>query len=333
MGKTFIIAEAGVNHNGELSRALQLCNAAREAGADAVKFQTWKTERIVTDSARMAAYQKENTAASDDSQYRMLKALELSYEDFRTIRDHCCEIGIQFLSTPDEVESLRFLVELGVPLIKVGSGEVTNIPYLRQIGSTGKRVILSTGMSTLDQVRLAYETLRMAGAPEVALLHCTTNYPCPMEEVNLRAMLTLKESFGCEVGYSDHTMGIEVSVAAVALGASIIEKHFTLDRNLPGPDHKASIEPDEFAAMVRAIRHIEAALGDGIKRPNPSEQANAEVVQKSILAARPIRKGELLTEENLTVKRAGAGISPVRWDEVVGTEAQYDFETDEAIRL
>lgn len=333
MGKTFIIAEAGVNHNGELSRALQLCNAAREAGADAVKFQTWKTERIVTDSARMAAYQKENTAASDDSQYRMLKALELSYEDFRTIRDHCCEIGIQFLSTPDEVESLRFLVELGVPLIKVGSGEVTNIPYLRQIGSTGKRVILSTGMSTLDQVRLAYETLRMAGAPEVALLHCTTNYPCPMEEVNLRAMLTLKESFGCEVGYSDHTMGIEVSVAAVALGASIIEKHFTLDRNLPGPDHKASIEPDEFAAMVRAIRHIEAALGDGIKRPNPSEQANAEVVQKSILAARPIRKGELLTEENLTVKRAGAGISPVRWDEVVGTEAQCDFETDEAIRL
>ena len=333
MSKTFIIAEAGVNHNGELSRALQLCDAAREAGANAVKFQTWKTERIVTASARMAAYQKENTAASDDSQYRMLKALELSYEDFRTIRDHCREIGICFLSTPDEVESLRFLVELGVPLIKVGSGEVTNIPYLRQIGATGKRVILSTGMSTLDQVRLAYDTLLWAGAPEVALLHCTTNYPCPMEEVNLRAMLTLKESFGCEVGYSDHTMGIEVSVAAVALGASIIEKHFTLDRNLPGPDHKASIEPDEFAVMVRAIRHIETALGDGIKRPNPSEQANAEVVQKAILAARPIRRGELLTEENLTVKRAGGGISPVRWDEVVGTEAHFDFDTDEAIRL
>lgn len=330
--KVFIIAEAGVNHNGSLSRALELCDAAKEAGADAVKFQTWKTEKIVTERARMAAYQKENLGA-DDSQFAMLKALELSYEDFRAIREHCRAIGIEFLSTPDEEESLRFLVSLGLPLVKVGSGEVTNIPYLRQIGECRLPVILSTGMSTLEQVKVAYQTLLDAGAPEVALLHCTTNYPCPMEEVNLRAMLTLKESFGCAVGYSDHTMGIEVPVAAVALGAQIIEKHFTLSRELPGPDHKASLEPSELKAMVQAVRNIETALGDGEKRPNASEKANAQVVQKSILAACPIRKGEVLTADKLTVKRAGGGLSPVCWDSVVGTVAQYDFDTDEAIRL
>ena len=328
----YIIAEAGVNHNGKLDLALKLCDAAKEAGVDAVKFQTWKTENIVTASARQAAYQTENTG-KEESQYDMLKGLELSYDHFRTIQDYCKKIGIDFLSTPDEEESLEFLVSLGLPFIKVGSGEVTNIPYLRKIGSCKKPVILSTGMSNIAQVALAYDTLLQAGADGVSLLHCTTNYPCPYNEVNLNAMITLREAFKCKVGYSDHTMGIEVPVAAVAMGAEIIEKHFTLDKNMEGPDHKASLEPAELKQMVQQIRNIEVALGDGIKRPNKSESENAKVVQKSILAKRPIKKGEILTEDILTVKRAGEGISSVHWDMVIGTKALQDYEIDEPITL
>lgn len=329
----YIIAEAGVNHNGRLDLALKLCDAAKEAGVDAVKFQTWKTENIVTASSRQAAYQTENTGV-EESQYDMLKKLELSYTQFEEIQQYCEKIGIDFLSTPDEEESLEFLMNtLHLPLVKIGSGEVTNIPYLRTIASYKKPIILSTGMSTLAQVAMAYDTLLNAGAPSVSLLHCTTNYPCPYDEVNLRAMQTLKDSFKCQVGYSDHTMGTEIPVAAVAMGAEIVEKHFTLDRNMEGPDHKASLEPQELKIMVQQIRHIESALGDGIKRPNKSEAENAKVVQKSILAKRIVKKGELLSADNMVVKRAGAGISSVHWDLVVGTQAQYDFDIDEPIKF
>ena len=329
----YIIAEAGVNHNGRLDLALKLCDAAKKAGVDAVKFQTWKTENIVTASAKQAVYQTENTGV-EESQYDMLKKLELSYTQFEEIQQYCKKIGIDFLSTPDEEESLDFLMnKLHLPWVKIGSGEVTNIPYLRTIASYQKPVILSTGMSTLAQVATAYDTLLNAGAPSVSLLHCTTNYPCPYNEVNLRAMQTLKDAFKCQVGYSDHTMGIEIPVAAVAMGAEIIEKHFTLDRNMEGPDHKASLETQELKLMVQQIRHIETALGDGIKRPNKSESENAKVVQKSILAKRAIKKGELLSSDNLIVKRAGAGISSAYWDVVVGTQAKYVFDIDEPIRF
>lgn len=332
--KTYIIAEAGVNHNGRLDLAIRLCDVAKEAGVDCVKFQTWKTEKICTVSAAMAKYQKENVRVKHESQFDMLKRLELSYDDFERIKQYCEKIGVDFLSTPDEAESLDFLMNrLQLPLVKIGSGEVTNIPYLRKIASYGKPVILSTGMSTLAQVATAYDTLMTAGAPSVSLLHCTTNYPCPMDEVNLQAMQTLKEAFKCQVGYSDHTMGIEVPIAAVAMGAEIVEKHFTLDRTMDGPDHKASLEPQELKAMVNAIRNIEMALGDGIKRPNKSEAECAKVVQKSILASHPIKKGETLTENNLTVKRIGQGISSVHWDMVVGGIAIKDYDTDDPIQL
>mgnify|MGYP002624867343 FL=1 len=330
---TYIIAEAGVNHNGRLDLALKLCDAAKEAGVDAVKFQTWKTENIVTANARQAAYQTENTGI-EESQFDMLKKLEMSYEHFKLIQEHCHKIGIEFLSTPDEEESLEFLMnELNLPLIKVSSGEVTNLPFLRKMGAYRKPVILSTGMSTMAQSALAYDTLMQAGASGVSVLHCTTNYPCPMDEVNLKAMVTLRNALKCKVGYSDHTMGIEVPVAAVALGAEIIEKHFTLDRTMEGPDHKASLEPDELKLMVQQIRNIEKALGDGVKQPNKSEAENAKVVQKSILARVPIRKGTVLTEELLTVKRAGEGITANHWDIVVGTHATKDYNVDEPIEL
>lgn len=329
---TYIIAEAGVNHNGQLDLALQLCDAAKAAGVDCVKFQTWQTEKIVTRKAEKATYQSENTNDADESQFDMLKKLELSYEDFRIIQEYCKKIGIDFLSTPDEEYSLAFLMnELNLPLIKIGSGEVTNIPYLRQIASYGKPVILSTGMATLAQVATAYDTLLAAGAPSVTLLHCTTNYPCPKNEVNLRAMQTMREAFKCQVGYSDHTMGTEIPIAAVAMGAEIIEKHFTLDRTMDGPDHKASLEPDELKAMVEAIRNVEIALGDGIKRSNKSEQEISRMVLKTIVAAKPIAKGDVLTEDNLTVKRVGKGISSSYWDVVVGTQAQRDYTIDEPI--
>lgn len=332
MGKVLIIAEAGVNHNGKLDLAYKLCDAAKESGVDIIKFQTWNTDLVITKNTRMAEYQAENLSSSE-SQYEMLKKLELSYAHFRLVKEHCDNIGIRFLSTADERESLDFLIDLGIDLVKLGSGEITNIPYLRYVGGLHLPVILSTGMSNLAQVANAYDTLVNAGATDVSILHCTTNYPCPMDEVNLRAMITLREAFKCPVGYSDHTMGTEVPVAAVALGAEIIEKHFTLDRTMEGPDHKASLEPAELKLMVQQIRNIEAALGDGIKRPNKSEVENAKVVLKSILAKCPIKKGELLTPDNLVVKRASSGISATHWDVVVGTKALCDYDIDEPIKL
>ena len=329
---TYIIAEAGVNHNGRLDLALKLCDAAKAAGVDAVKFQTWKTEKIVTKSAAKAAYQEENTGA-EQSQFEMLKALELSYLEFVQIRDYCNQIGIQFLSTPDTEEDMDFLLGLGIPVLKIGSGEVTNIPFLRAIGKRHQIVILSTGMSMLSDVEKAYNTLMESGAKEVALLHCTTNYPCPYNEVNLQAMQTMKSAFKCQVGYSDHTMGIEVPIAAVAMGAEIIEKHFTLDRTMEGPDHLASLEPQELKQMVDSIRNIEQALGDGIKRPNASEKMNSEVVLKRIIAKQPIKKGDILGEDNLALLRSSNGIPAKFWDLVAGKSAKRDYKEDEPIEL
>lgn len=327
----YIIAEAGVNHNGRLDLALQLCDAAKEAGVDAVKFQTWKTERIVTRRTELATYQAANINDRNISQFALLKKLELSYGQFKDIQSYCHKIGIEFLSTPDEEESLAFLMTLDLPFIKVGSGEITNIPYLRKIGSYQKNVILSTGMSTLAQVAVAYDTLIQSGTPQVTLLHCTTNYPCPKPEVNLRAMQTLKDAFKCHVGYSDHTMGMEIPIAAVAMGAEVIEKHFTLNKTMEGPDHQASLEPGELTAMVRSIRNVESALGDGIKHPNPSEIKISQIVLKSIVAKHPIASGARLTSENLTVKRVGSGISASHWDFVIGTTACKNFAIDEPI--
>lgn len=332
VSKIYIIAEAGVNHNGRLDLAYKLCDEAKHAGVDAVKFQTWKTELIVTEQTSLAAYQIENITNKEESQFEMLKKLELSYPDFISIKKYCEEIGIQFLSTPDEEESLDFLCSLGMPLIKVGSGEVTNIPYLRKIGSKGLPIILSTGMSILGDVELAYQTLQKAGADDITLLHCTTNYPCPMSEVNLRAMITLKHAFKCPVGYSDHTVGIEVPIAAASMGATIIEKHFTLDKTMEGPDHSASIDPSELCEMVRCIRNIEMAMGDGVKKPNHSEEVISTVVRKTIVARRDIHIDEILCEDNLTVKRANEGISPVFWDSVVGEKAAVSYKKDDIIK-
>ncbi|MBR2090859.1 MAG: N-acetylneuraminate synthase [Fibrobacter sp.] len=332
MPKVYIIAEAGVNHNGRLDLAIQLCDAAKAAGVDAVKFQTWKTELIIAKNTEMADYQKANLN-NDDTQFEMLKKLEMSYENFRIVKEHCDKIGIQFLSTADETESLDFLCGLGIPLIKLGSGDITNIPYLRYCAGKGLPLIISTGMSEMSDVSIAYESLKNAGAKDVTVLHCTTNYPCPMDEVNLNAMLTIKNALKCKVGYSDHTMGVEIPVAAVALGAEVIEKHFTLDRNMEGPDHKASLEPQELADMVRKIRNVEQALGDGIKQPNASERSISKVVLKSILAKCDIKKDEILTEDKLVVKRADSGISARYWDLVVGSTALCDYREDDPIRM
>ena len=327
---TYIIAEAGVNHNGQLDLALKLCDAAKEAGVDAVKFQTWKTELIISKDTEMADYQKKNLG-NNDSQYAMLKKLELTYDNFRLVKEHCDKIGIQFLSTADETESLEFLCKLGIPFIKLGSGEITNIPYLRYCAKKNRPMIISTGMCNLSDVAVAYDILTEAGATDISVLHCTTNYPCPMDEVNLNAMVTIKDALKCRVGYSDHTMGVEVPVAAVAMGAEIIEKHFTLDRNMEGPDHIASLEPDELKDMVLKIRNIEKALGDGIKRPNTSERSICKVVLKSIVANQPISKGTILTENMLAVKRTSTGIPAKNWDLIVGTTAVKDYMIDEPI--
>lgn len=329
----YIIAEAGVNHNGNIDLAFKLCDAAKEAGADAVKFQTWKTEKIVTKLADMASYQQDNILNKTQSQFDMLKALELSYDSFIKIKEHCKNIDIEFLSTPDEEESLEFLYKLGLPFIKLGSGEVTNLPYLRKVGSLKTDVILSTGMSYLSEVEIAYRTLLEYGAKSVSLLHCTTNYPCPIDEVNLTAMQTLRNAFKCKVGYSDHTLGIEIPVAAVALGAEIIEKHFTLDQNMDGPDHKASLNPLQLKLMVSSIRNIEKALGDGIKKPNKSELIISEVVLKRIVAKAHINAGDILNENNLTVKRSSEGIKASMWDFVVGHKANMNYEIDDPIKL
>lgn len=332
--KVFIIAEAGVNHNGKLSMALKLCDAAKDSGVDAVKFQTFITERILTQSVAMADYQSENIGTRE-TQFEMVKKLELNFEDFRKIKRHCDEIGIQFLSTPDDEESLNFLVnELGLKLIKIGSSEITNIPYLRAIGQKRLPVILSTGMSTLGDIERALAELKISGCTNITLLHCTTNYPCPMKEVNLRAIISMKETFKLPVGYSDHTLGLEVPIAATALGAEILEKHFTIDRNFQGPDHKASLDPSGMTEMVRAIRNLEDALGDGIKGPNESEKKTMNYVRRSIIASCQIKSGEIFSERNLTVKRAGGlGLPADMWDFLIGRIAQRNYSEDEVVDL
>lgn len=326
-----IIAEAGVNHNGDIDIAKKLVDEAKRAGADIVKFQTFNASSLASKSAKMAVYQKENLGV-EESQWEMLSRLMLKKEEYIELAGYCQEIGIKFLSSPFDIDSVHFLDEFQSAW-KIPSGEITNYPYLVEIAKTGKDVILSTGMSTMDEIDEALAVLRADGVGEVTLLHCTTNYPTPMQDVNLRAMLTMKEHFGCPVGYSDHTRGMEVPIAAVAMGAEVIEKHFTLDRNMEGPDHKASLEPDELKSMVGAIRNIEQAMGAGVKEPSQSEKANIEIVRKSIFAVRNIVKGEELTENNLTTKRPGTGISPMRWNEVIGTKAVRDFAEDELIEI
>lgn len=332
--KTYIIAEAGVNHNGKLDMAIKLCEAAKKARADAIKFQTWITDNIIINNTPTASYQALNIQDDTISQYDMLKNLELSQDDFIKIQNYCNKIGIDFLSTPDDEESLHFLVDtLRVPLIKIGSGEISNIPYLRKIGETKLPIILSTGMSSISETARAYEILMDAGCPKITLLHCTTNYPCPPNEVNLKAMLTLKEAFHCPVGYSDHTEGIEIPIAAVTLGACIIEKHFTLDRNLEGPDHKASLNPELLKTMIENIRNVEIAMGDGIKKPQQSEKIISTVVRKNIIAKLPINKGDLFSDENLTTKRSKFGIPASQWDTIIGLKATKNYNIDEPIEL
>lgn len=331
MSRVLIIAEAGVNHNGNNNIAKKLVDEAKRCGADIVKFQTFNPEKLASRHAAMAAYQKKNLGV-EESQKEMLEKLTLRKEEYVSLADYCRRIGIKFLSTPFETESVRFLNDLQ-DIWKIPSGEITNYPYLVEIARTGKEVILSTGMSTLDEVDAALDVLKTNGSGKITLLHCTTNYPTLMGDVNLKAMLTLKEHCNCPVGYSDHTKGIEVPIAAVAMGAAVIEKHFTLDRNMEGPDHKASLEPDELEAMVRAIRNIELAMGDGVKAPSEAEKANIGVVRKSIIASRNIKADEMLTEENLTTKRPGTGISPMRWKEIIGKKAVRDFKEDELIEI
>jgi len=328
----FIIAEAGVNHNGDINLAKKLIDIAVEAGADAVKFQTWKTENLVTKDAFTAMYQKEN--AKVNNQYEMLKKLELSYDDFILLKKYCDKKGIIFMSTPDEEESALFLKDIQ-DIFKIGSGELTNLPFLKLIGSFKKRVILSTGMGTLCEIEKALDTLIKAGTKKenITVLHATTSYPTRFEDVNLKAMLTIQNIFKINVGYSDHTLGIEVPIAAVAMGASVIEKHFTLDKTLPGPDHKASLEPNELKEMIKAIRNIEIALGNGIKKPTAIEKENKKVVRKVIVAKRNIKKGEILSEENLVLKRASNGLDAKYFDFIIGTNAIKDFKKDEPIRI
>ncbi len=330
--KTLLIAEAGVNHNGDIALAKSLIDAAADAGADIVKFQTFSADRLVSISAEKAEYQ---VMASDptETQHAMLKRLELSESMHIDLIKHCKLRGIQFLSTAFDTESVDLLLALGQQSFKIPSGEITNLPYLRHIGKIGKPVIISTGMSNIDEIGAALSALEAAGTPRslITVLHCTTNYPTAMPDVNLRAMLTIKDAFGVSVGYSDHTPGIEVSIAAVALGATVIEKHFTTDRNLPGPDQKASLEPDELTEMVRAIRNIELALGDGEKKATVSESKNMPVARKSIVASCAIKIGDELTETNLTTKRPGFGISPMEWDLIIGTVANRNFAIGEMI--
>lgn len=336
MKHTLIIAEAGVNHNGSLDLAKQLVDKAVDAGVDYIKFQTFKAEKLVTKAAKQAEYQQKNIGKEGDSQYQMLKKLELSSEEHQILIDYCTMFGIKFFSTAFDFDSMDYLHSLNLGLWKIPSGEVTNYPFLKRIAKYNEKTILSTGMCDMEDVRAAVNALYKNGLSKenLILLHCNTEYPTPFEDVNLKAMDALRHEFGVEVGYSDHTKGIEVPIAAVALGATVIEKHFTLDRNMPGPDHKASLEPDELKAMVSAIRNIEKAVdGDGTKHVSDSERKNIAIARKSIVAATNIKKGEILTEENITVKRPGTGISPMRWEEVLGMNAKRDFNEDELIEL
>lgn len=330
--RVLVIAEAGVNHNGELAMALKLVDVAADAGADFVKFQTFSADRLVTAAAGMADYQAA-AMGGGETQLSMLRRLELCHADHTMIIERCHERRIGFLSTGFDIESVDFLMGLGIPLIKIPSGELTNLPYLRHVAACGLPTILSTGMAELEEVAQAISALEVAGLPrsQLTVLHCTTEYPAPFGDVNLRAMQAMRDAFGVDVGYSDHTQGIEVSVAAVALGARVIEKHFTLDCSLPGPDHRASLPPEQLHTMVQAIRHVEMALGDGNKRPSGAEVKNKAVARKSIVAARAIRAGELFSADNLAVKRPGNGLSPMRWDEVIGSLAGRDYAADELI--
>lgn len=333
MKHVLIIGEAGVNHNGSMEMAKQLIDAAAVAGVDYVKFQTFKAEKLVTKDAKQAEYQQRN--AKDDSQYAMLKKLELSEAQHEELIAYCKEKGVKFLSTAFDMESVEYLHSLRLGLWKIPSGEITNYPYLKAIAKYGEPVILSTGMCEMEDVQNAVDVLCKHGLKkeQITVLHCNTEYPTPMQDVNLKAMQEIRDELQVKVGYSDHTQGIEVPIAAVALGAEVIEKHFTLDRTLPGPDHKASLEPNELKAMVDAIRNIEHALGDGKKHVSESERKNMAIARKSIVAARDIKQGEILTEDNLCVKRPGNGISPMRWEEVIGTCAKRDFKEDELIEL
>ncbi|MEE1085315.1 MAG: N-acetylneuraminate synthase [Paludibacteraceae bacterium] len=335
MKHVLIIAEAGVNHNGSLDIAKQLIDKAVEAGVDIIKFQTFKSEKLVSKAARQAEYQQRNIGKKDEGQLAMLKKLELSHADHEELMAYCHEKGIRFFSTAFDMDSIEYLHSLDLGLWKIPSGEITNYPYLRKIAQYHEPVILSTGMCELSDIEATVNVLVEFGVEkeQITILHCNTEYPTPYEDVNLRAMLEIRDRFGVNVGYSDHTKGIEVPIAAVALGATVIEKHFTLDKNMEGPDHKASLEPDELKSMVVAIRNIERALGAGHKTVSESEQKNIEIARKSIVAACPIKKGEMFTEDNLTVKRPGNGISPMRWNEVIGKVATKEFEEEEMIAL
>ena len=324
---TFIIAEAGVNHNGSLELAKKLIDVAKNCGCDAVKFQTFIAKNVVSKFAKKAQYQIENTN-NDESQLEMIKKLELSFTDFLELKNYCDIKKIIFMSTPFDLESIDFLASLKMTIFKIPSGEITNLPYLRKINSLKTKVILSTGMANLEEIANALKILQDC---EVSILHANTQYPTPMEDVNLNDMLTIKNKFNVEIGYSDHTQGIEIAIASVAIGAKIIEKHFTLDKKMPGPDHIASLEPEELKAMVNSIRNIEKAFGDGIKRPSKSEINNIEIARKSIVAKIKINKGEVFSEKNITTKRPALGISPMKWDEIIGSIAQKNYEEDELI--
>jgi len=330
----FIIAEAGVNHNGDIELAKQLIDVAAQSGADAVKFQTFTADALLSHNAPKAEYQQQTTDTAE-TQYAMIKKLELDRSSHQLLLEHCRRKGIMFLSSPFDLESITTLDELGIEIFKIPSGEITNLPYLRKIGSLNKSCILSTGMSTIQEVETALQVLSDAGTSKelVTVLHCNTEYPTPMSDVNLRAMQTMADLLDVNIGYSDHTLGIEIPIAAVAMGARVIEKHFTLSKDLPGPDHQASLEPRQLKEMVIVIRNLEQALGDGHKRPTPSEEKNKSIVRKSIVAKKYIRQGEVFDEENLTTKRPGTGISPMMWDKIVGISANTDFQPDEMIKL
>lgn len=332
--RALVIAEAGVNHNGDLRLALELVDKAAEVGADIVKFQTFKAAKLATRLAQKAKYQQNSTGANEN-QRDMLSALELTEEAHRVIVERCRTKGIEFASSGFDVEDVSYLLRLGMRIIKVPSGEITNLPYLRFIGAQQKRVLLSTGMATLGEVEEAISVLEHSGTSrsQITVLHCTSEYPAPVSDVNLRAILTLRDAFRVAAGYSDHTAGIEIPIAAVAIGATVIEKHFTLDRSLPGPDHASSLEPEEFLHMVEAIRKVEAAMGDGIKKPTAGELETRLVVRRSLVAAKDIREGERFSEDNVTVKRPAAGISPMRWDEIIGRVARRHFSPEETIDL
>lgn len=334
MHKVFIVAEAGVNHNGNIVTAKKMIDVALDAEVDAVKFQTGKAENVISKYAPKAEYQK-RTAGTRESQLEMAKKLELKESEFKELYSYCKKKGILFLSSPFDLRSVDFLSELGLDTFKIPSGEITNLPYLRKIGGLKKRVIMSTGMADLKEIKKALDILKKAGTPKrhITALHCNTEYPTPMEDVNLLAMLTIKKRLGVSIGYSDHTPGIEVPVAAVALGAKVIEKHFTLDKSMEGPDHKASLNPAELKKMVKAIRNIEKAMGNGVKKVSPSELKNKPIARKSIVAVRDIKNGEAFIEENITVKRPGTGINPMKWDKILGKIAKRDFKKDEMVKL